>query len=256
MNATQYSSRSTARRAAVREFPEGNFEVVPEGDKFVIRGLEIEITADGEKFVAPELHDAPLVVDSIDALDDAIADAKEEQVQESPFMGANVFGAMMAQIEGKPVAPLTVGVSSRQHKLDDSHTGCPLCGAEDSDVTYVEPNQASDDMRRECHSCGERFNRTTGQRIRSGYRVENTARGHKIQKGLPEQNGVKQRSAGTLCHQVWELCDQLRAANDGVAPTSKDMRREGAARGWNMNNVLIEMYQWRKFHGIVSEKKK
>jgi hypothetical protein len=274
-----YSSRSNAKRAAVAQFPEGNFELVVVDGKHHYKGLEIEITAQGEQFVRPEIT---VVTDSPSLYLQEIGRAHRPEgwpfpqtapantqpapielesdtvVEEEPELKpmANVFGAMMAQLNGEApkASAAPVANNGRVHKLDDTHSGCPLCGAGDADVAGVEPDQDAEDPRRHCNSCGERFNMLTGQRIRAGYKVENAARGHKIQKGLPEQNGVKKRSEGTLCAQVWDLCDTMRAET-GDIPTSKDMRRIAPEKGWNLNNVLIEYYQWRKFHGITSVKK-
>jgi hypothetical protein len=234
MEAKLYSSASNAKRAARAAFPEGNFEIVPRDGKFGFRGLEIEITSAGEQLVQPT-NDANMHV--------------EEPVETAVHV-FNPFGSLVAQATGEKVsANGVIGTVSHTHKLDDTQEGCPLCGAEDCDITYVEPNQGSDDHRRECHACGERFNRQTGQRIRSGYKNENVSRGHKIQKDRPCQNGVKRPSDGTQCAAVWELCDTL------GNPSAKDMRAQNDAMGWNMNNTLIELYNWRKFNGITGRAK-
>lgn len=67
-----------------------------------------------------------------------------------------------------------------------------------------------------------------------------------LQKDRPEQNGIKRPSAGTVCAAVWEAVEAL-----GVtAATSKQMRAVAAEKGWNTNNVSIEFYRCRQFHGI------
>jgi hypothetical protein len=80
----------------------------------------------------------------------------------------------------------------------------------------------------------------------------NSARGaYKIEKNRPEQNGIKRPSVGGLCRQVWDAMDALREAQEGVVPTSQQARALAAERGWNLNNAMIEFYQWRKYNGIT-----
>ena len=58
-----------------------------------------------------------------------------------------------------------------------------------------------------------------------------------------EQNGVKRPGPGK-CLEVWEYLDQ----HGNMKP--KDLQPAAEAKGWNINNVQIELYQWRKFDGI------
>ncbi len=58
-----------------------------------------------------------------------------------------------------------------------------------------------------------------------------------------EQNGVKRPGPGK-CLEVWEYLDQ----HGNVKP--KDLQPVAEAKGWNLNNAQIELYQWRKFNGI------
>lgn len=58
-----------------------------------------------------------------------------------------------------------------------------------------------------------------------------------------EQNGVKRPGPGK-CLEVWEYLDQ----HGNMKP--KDLQPVAEARGWNINNAQIELYQWRKFNGI------
>ena len=58
-----------------------------------------------------------------------------------------------------------------------------------------------------------------------------------------EQNGVKRPGPGK-CLEVWEYLDQ----HGNMKP--KDLKPIAEARGWNINNAQIELYQWRKFNGI------
>lgn len=84
----------------------------------------------------------------------------------------------------------------------------------------------------------------------------NTARAqsrssYTIEKNRPEQHGIKRPSSGGLCRAVWDAMDELRAQQNGVIPTSEQVRNLADAKGWNKNNAMIEFYQWRKFNGIV-----
>ncbi|HBP5617920.1 TPA: hypothetical protein L6A29_08540, partial [Pseudomonas aeruginosa] len=60
-----------------------------------------------------------------------------------------------------------------------------------------------------------------------------------------EQNGVKRPAPGGLCAAVWEWLDE----NGNCMP--KDLKPVAEAKGWNLNNAQIELYQWRKFSGIA-----
>lgn len=67
-----------------------------------------------------------------------------------------------------------------------------------------------------------------------------------LEKGRAEQNGIKRPSKGTVCGAVWEAVEAL-----GVDKASAAAMRELAVeRGWNKNNVSIEFYRCRQFHGI------
>ncbi len=72
----------------------------------------------------------------------------------------------------------------------------------------------------------------------------------KVRVKREEMNGVKRPGAGGKCAAVWDYLDLSPAA------TAKDMRELATSVGWNMNNTLIEYYQWRKFHGLTRTKAK
>lgn len=69
-------------------------------------------------------------------------------------------------------------------------------------------------------------------------------------KGRVEQNGVKRPAPGGACAAVWDACDAFLKANDR-SPTAQEMRDMAAEKGWNTNNGLCELYQWRKHQGIA-----
>lgn len=77
-----------------------------------------------------------------------------------------------------------------------------------------------------------------------------------IEKDRPEQNGIKRPSAGGLCRAVWDAMDEQRATNGGETPTTQQVRDLALMHNWNVNNAMIEYYQWRKFNGITGRAKK
>ena len=79
------------------------------------------------------------------------------------------------------------------------------------------------------------------------------ATGIKIQKDRETRNDVTRPSAGGACAAVWEACDKLHA--EGLMPKPALIKPIAQANGWNTNNAVIEMYQWRKFMGIRGRQK-
>lgn len=75
--------------------------------------------------------------------------------------------------------------------------------------------------------------------------------GLKIEKDREEKNGVVRPSAGGSCAAVWDFCDA-----QSETPTVKDLKAQAEAEKWNINNTVIEYYNWRKFNGIVGRIKK
>jgi hypothetical protein len=86
-----------------------------------------------------------------------------------------------------------------------------------------------------------------------GIKPTESGTGIKIEKDRPEQNGIMRPSVGGKCRQVWDFCD--RVMEGGQLPMPKQMREWAASKGVNENNAVIEMYQWRKFHGITGRQK-
>lgn len=64
-----------------------------------------------------------------------------------------------------------------------------------------------------------------------------------------ERHGVRRPREGGKCWQVWNHLD-----NHGNME-SKDLREVATAKGWNVNNALIELSQWRKFMGVGKPEK-
>lgn len=83
--------------------------------------------------------------------------------------------------------------------------------------------------------------------------VVEPGKGIKIEKDRPEQNGIVRPSEGGKCRQVWDACDEMHKS--GSLPMPKQMREWAQANNVNENNAVIEMYQWRKFHGFVGRQK-
>lgn len=98
-----------------------------------------------------------------------------------------------------------------------------------------------------CLGCGEDF----GPEVTLTIREAGT--GIKIEKDRPEQNGIVRPSVGGKCRAIWDACDALYAK--GTMPMPKVIKELAQANGWNENNAVIEMYQWRKFNGIIGRQK-
>lgn len=81
-------------------------------------------------------------------------------------------------------------------------------------------------------------------------RQRTASAGYTIEKDRPEQNGLKRPSAGGMCRAVWDALDALRAST-GAVPTVAQAKAMAPANNWNINNVTIEFYNWRKFNGIT-----
>lgn len=97
----------------------------------------------------------------------------------------------------------------------------------------------------ECMGCGGQFGPELSLKKGTGIKIE---------KDRPEQNGVVRPSAGGVCRAVWDFCDGFLASN-GRSPLPKEIKEASTQEGWNVNNALIEMYQWRKFNGITGRVK-
>lgn len=135
------------------------------------------------------------------------------------------------------------------------HTHCPHCdihlsnGLQDFENMLDAHNNQSEiePITHEflCLGCGEEFGEER--------ELPTKGTGIKIEKDRPEQNGIQRPSAGGKCRAIWDFCDELN--EKGVIPMPKMLKEAAAEKGWNENNAVIEMYQWRKFHGIVGRQK-
>ena len=75
----------------------------------------------------------------------------------------------------------------------------------------------------------------------------------KVEKNRPTQNGITRPSAGGKCRMVWDECDRMVA--EGGVPTPEKLTAWADANGQNPSNAQIELYQWRKYHGITGRVK-
>jgi hypothetical protein len=70
-------------------------------------------------------------------------------------------------------------------------------------------------------------------------------------KGVREErNGIKRPNPGGLCAAVWDYLDE----KGNVTP--KEIKLVAESKGWNPNNAQMELYQYRKFHGITKNQQK
>lgn len=58
---------------------------------------------------------------------------------------------------------------------------------------------------------------------------------------------IKAPTSG-VCRQVWKTLDRIQKRNP--RPTARDIRRVASRRGWNETTATVQLYRWRKAHGI------
>lgn len=87
-----------------------------------------------------------------------------------------------------------------------------------------------------------------------------STKGQKIEKDRVTQNGVQMPSTGTLCRAVWDTLSSMMIKNEETGttpvPTAQDIKAVGVTNSWNLTNVSIEYYRWRKFNSITGHGKK
>lgn len=127
-------------------------------------------------------------------------------------------------------------VTTPPANTSDDH--CPLCNGDPSSQTW-----SNEGVSCLCHECGKVWSVKTRKEIRPANRAGAAAAGKRTNAPRVEQNGVKRPGPGK-CLEVWEYLDQ----HGNMKP--KDLQPVAEAKGWNINNVQIELYQWRKFNGI------
>ncbi len=95
--------------------------------------------------------------------------------------------------------------------------------------------------------------KVAGEKPRFGFRAASPAQAATAEQRKPaakvptapreERNGVKRPAAGGKCAAVWDYLDKHPKASPKEAQT--------ALPKLNANNVSIETYSWRKFHGVT-----
>lgn len=68
------------------------------------------------------------------------------------------------------------------------------------------------------------------------------------------RNGVKRPGAGGVCAMIWDECDRIYTGS-GLCPKPAQILKFAESHLLNANNAKIELYQWRKFSGIVGRVK-
>lgn len=83
-------------------------------------------------------------------------------------------------------------------------------------------------------------------------RTPSEPRQYKISKDRPEANGIKRPSPGTKCGDVWDMCDILAKVHGGTDKVRPEHLKEWVAAdvARNLNNAMIELYQWRRHNGV------
>ncbi len=147
------------------------------------------------------------------------------------------------------------------------HVNCPKCGQHLSNGFWnsdslVQSHLHNDDHKsaQECNeqldaefwcmACDECFGSPrTPMNLSPKARKQPESEGIKIEKNREERNGIKRPSIGGACRKIWDYCDTYFDAK-GVAPKPKECKAFAALNGLNLNNAVIELYQWRKFVGL------
>jgi DNA-directed RNA polymerase subunit RPC12/RpoP len=134
---------------------------------------------------------------------------------------------------------------------------CPYCGGTDHlHHTDIPPNRhLSEPVELEwyCMECGEQYGapiKKSKQNIAAPVVKTNKCHndGYKIEKNREECFGIKRPSMGTICREIWDLCDNQ--TNIGSDLTLKILREMTAQRGIHPTTTAIQYYNWRKFKGL------
>jgi len=132
---------------------------------------------------------------------------------------------------------------------------CPTCNIHlENGVTTYDDNKdnGGEALTHEfwCLGCDHGF----GEEIEAATPTVHTGTGLKIEKNREERNGVKRPSIGGKCRIVWDYCDTYMKEHN-TSPMPKHMKETALLQGWNENNAILEMYQWRKFNGLTKKSK-
>lgn len=124
-------------------------------------------------------------------------------------------------------------------------SNCPKCGSKElynghaPDGVVIDEEHAGG-----CHDCDWTYD----VRRKQAPAPRMSRKGYNIDKVREERNGVKRRSAGTVCGAIWDEFDRVQE-RDGVVLASS-LTEMALTNGWNKTNVQCEFYAWRKFNGI------
>lgn len=186
-----------------------------------------------------------------------------------------VFTELVDAVLPKPLQGMKADTAIADDKIDEPVIGhfiyCPHCninlinGARDNAQDLEEALYEKDNKRAlaicdsthefNCLACGEDFGKEIQLEMpKPKAPAKNPGTGLKIQKDRPEQNGIKRPSEGGKCAAIWEACDALYEVRQ-IVPMPKDIKALAEENEWNVNNAVIELYQWRKFMGFVGRQK-
>lgn len=224
-----YTTKSNAKRAAIKAIAKD-------------RGLDVaEVKANSDKYFTIE---------------------GDKESGFYPHYKSDIVGGLSEQ-EEKELAAQREYDNSLKEECGFVH--CPQCKIHLSNglTTYeyqkeiAKTNGKACLIKREfmCLACNYEFGEDLSAKEKSKPIVPTMAPGTgiKIEKDRPEQNGIIRPSKGGKCWLVWDYCDGL--YNEGTLPMPKTMRTWAKEHGLNENNAVIEMYQWRKFNGIIGRQK-
>ena len=156
------------------------------------------------------------------------------------------------EVDGRWGWEVAVDTIDQEYINDFGTCTCPHCNVHLSNgVAMNEPGEYEcDEFEYACLGCGGEFGPEIGK-----LQVEAPkGTGIQIEKDRPEQNGVIRPSVGGKCRAIWTACDNFRFKT-GRVPMPKEIKELATEEGWNPNNAVIEMYQWRKFNGFNGRQK-
>ena len=109
----------------------------------------------------------------------------------------------------------------------------------------------------ECMACGtgfgkERVRRATSKGTRAKVTMHTATYLAMQQKPRVKQNGLLEPKVGSSAWRVWTLCDTVNESIDGAVPSVR-MVRDASDDTYNLSQIGIEYYQWKKFHGFNNE---
>jgi len=133
---------------------------------------------------------------------------------------------------------------------------CPNCNVHLSNGVDTNSNQIANGGKAYTHEfwclgCDNGFGDLV---VKAAPKSAPTGTGIKIEKARPEQNGVVRPSVGGKCRAIWDECDVF-LVEMKRSPMPKEIKALAEKNEWNVNNAVIEMYQWRKFNGMTGRQK-